>query len=343
MPSVTVGDSSISIHQFQSALQVSTLFLRHISRFDPPVDSRLTLRTLLQSLDDRWQLLQEVGDKQPAEYSNRVRRELSNLAKDPGYELFKRIAADLKKPFDWKHRLLEASGKALEQVRLCVHEWGGAKAKARLSSLRALPIHCETTGDEQTIYFFDREKTRLVVRPGSLKLMLFECTNLEFSFFHEYLSHFFPSWSLDKEEVSEGFLFALEFEWYQHTNTPFDDELLEVLWNERLRRGDRGHYRLGQWLLRRRCTGVQDCFGTFLLEWVAQWSEHRESVHEDVISQLSGIANRITSRFTIRPKDMKLLDLLRDILCAQCSQGDWNLNTMRSQFAAALQPYGVPK
>lgn len=343
MSTVTTGDESIKIHQFQAALQLSSLFLHHVSQFDPAADSDLTQSVLLENLDERWQLLEKLGDRPPEEYSKRLRKELRNLVNDPGHGLFKGVITDLEKPFDWHHRLLELSERALEQVQHCVQLWGGPKAKARLPYLRPLPIHCETGGNDEAKYFFDREETRLLVRPGSLKLMLLECMILEFSFFHEYLSHFFPPWEQDVEEISEGFLFALEFEWYMSTSTPFDDNLLDMLWRHRLGGPDRAYYRLGQWLLRRRCEGAHDCFNRFLLEWVAGWPDYPESLHQDLISQLAGISRRMISRFVLRSKELKTLDLLEHMICEGCPTGVWNLKHTRTQFAHALEAYGIPK
>jgi hypothetical protein len=343
MPRVTVGDNSIPIHQFQAALHVSFLFLEHLPQFDPPDDSNVTQSTLLENLDERWQLLNKLGDQPPEKYSERLQGELRNIVNDPGHGLFKNVVAGLENPFNWQNQLLAISERALQQVQECVLKWGGPKARARVSHLQPLPIHCETTGDDQAKYFFDREEMRLLVRPGSLKLMLLECMILEFSLFHEYLSHFFPPWKQDREEISDGFLFALEFEWYLSSNTLFDDELFEMLWRPRLGGRGREYYRQGQWLLRRRCERSQDCFGRFLLEWVAAWPEYPDSLHLDLMSQLSGIVKRMISRFALPPKYLKTIDILHAVLCEGCLKGRWNLNHVTNEFAQALAAYGVPK
>ena len=339
MPRVSVGDDSIRIRQFQAALQVSAVFLEHLVRLGPPSAAP---QTLFENLNERWRLLHSLGDQPANVYADKMRRELPNLFDYPGHELLRSVVTDLEKPFDWKHRLLTVNNLALEQVRQCVHEWGGPKAEARVSRLKPRSIHCETTGDLDTKFFFDREADRLLVRPGYLTPLLSECMILEFSLFHEYLSHCFPCWVEDREEVSEGFLFALGFEWYLSTNSSFDDDLLEQVWRSRLGEQGREYFRVGQWLLRRPCDGLNLCFNRFLLEWVAVWREYPEDLHLDLISELVGVAKRAVSRFASSGKRNKTLEIFGQLLCGGCEGSDWNLEDIVGRLAEALQSYDVP-
>src|SRR5207244_13305444 len=120
-------------------------------------------------------------------------------------------------------RLGQVNQKAQDGMRECINAWGGKKAKKRVKQLALLPLHCETAGKDETESFFERAQSRILIRVGSPEIILLECLVLEFTLFHEYLSHAFPTWSKDVEEISEGCLFALEFEWLHSKYTMFDN------------------------------------------------------------------------------------------------------------------------
>lgn len=337
MARITWGDDSIRTRLFRTALQLSTLFLRYIRDFDP-AGSELSPLTLLEMLDKRWQLLADHGDQLPEGYCQAIRADLLSFTDKPGYSVFRKIREELGNGFSCDQRLLDVNDRAFEEVGKCVRKWGGPKAKNRFLHLRPISVHCETAENDGTEIFFDREDRRLLVRSGPLRLLLLECIVLEFSFFHEYLSHSFPLWGEDQEEFSEGFLFALEFDWFQFSYTPIDFDLLQRLWHSRLDR-NRHTLRCGQWFLRR-CESSPNCARRFLLEWVASWPDYPRDLHADLMSQLLGFANKVGSRLGgLRKKDEKVLESLTRLLCTPCRQAKWDLNATSHNLADVLKEY----
>jgi hypothetical protein len=199
----------------------------------------------------------------------------------------------------------------------CIKEWGGPKARKRAGKLAEIPLLCKTGDKEQMEFSFERANGCISIRTGSAEGLFLECMLLQFSLFHEYLSHAFPTWSKDIAEISEGFLFRLEFEWLESRYTLFDNDLLYELWSTRLAK-ERGSFNTARWLLKR-CRPSVDCMHKFLLEWAGGWQDFQEADHLDLLSQLKGVYNKIGSGFGhTTPKALQTLKVLDQALCEPC-------------------------
>jgi hypothetical protein len=333
MSEVTWGDDSIRIRLFQTATRAAAHFYGAVAATaagDPAKH--------LEDLNKRWLLLE--GDQTVIEYERSLQNELLRLAGEP---VFDHIRTELGKTFAYDQRLWDVNKRALEEVRKCVTAWGGTKAKKRVKQLKLLPLHFESTDQEQTQFFFERSAKRILGRAGSQELLLRECMILEFSFFHEYLSHAFPAWPKDVEPVSEGLLFALEFDWFESEYTVLDNDLLLKVWQQRLE-PERRSFWLGRWLLKR-CAS-RDCVRKFLLEWVAGWDDFEEDENLDLMSQLQGVyaktGNKLGGKL-LSAKHLQTQKLLDAALCDRCDQGTWDIRKIRAELAVALGTYDPRK
>jgi hypothetical protein len=344
MSSVTWGDDELPIRVFQIALRLSTHFLTRIEPLQPTDGSDLGPIDLLTLIDNELQnACAGLRDKPYEAYRVEMRKRLKILSAGESYQQIVRgMAADLDAPFECEKRLLELNRRGLEMVKRCVEKWGGEEAQGRASELKPLRLHCETPMEASPILFFDRRKKGLLLRAGSTKDVLWEGIILQFSLFHEYLSHYFPTWTEDHEEISEGYLFAVEWEWFQSEYLPFDIDLLQHQWNTRLQ-ANRPRFRFAQWLLRRQCPERRECAARFLLEWVAGWRNFPKALHDDLSSQISGVANKLLTRMVkFRPKDEALLRRLEDVICSSCGTGKWEFPSVRDELAKALEAFAPP-
>jgi hypothetical protein len=329
MSRVTWGDDSIRIRLFQTALRISAHFYDAVNHADWGGNKNLLQH--LEDLNKRWLILSQGQEYRVDQYPGVM---VNELLPWQGQPIFDHIRVELAKPFAYEARMWQVNQSALNAARACINAWGGAKAKERIKQLALLPLHGEKTGDDDTQFSFDRADPRILIGAGSPEMMLMECMLLEFSLFHEYLSHAFPSWSKDSLEISEGFLFALEFEWLQSEYSLFDYDLALKLWHPRLEK-ERDSFRTAQWLFRR--CGSYECVKKFLLEWVAGWGDFPEADHADLLSQLKGAYNKIGSKFgKLTPKSQKILKVLDGVLCGPCPNGPWNIKKMKDLLGAAL-------
>lgn len=332
MSRVTWGDDTLRIRLFKTATRLSTHFYDATaqSSSDAPLDD-------VEELNRRWLLLK--GDKAIGDYEQLLEKELLPLE---GQAPFDHIRTELAKPFEHDDRIWELNRRALTQVRECIETWGGLKAKKRIHKLKLLPLRLVSTDAEQTRFFFERSEPRILIRVGSERLLLRECLILEFSLFHEYLSHAFPNWSKDVEPVSEGWLFALEFDWFESQYTLRDIELLRAVWHRRFAR-DRRSFWAGMWLLKR-CHS-RDCVRKFLLEWVAGWDDFDEDDNLDLLSQLQGVYSKSTYKFGGKSPDKvsEMLTLLESTLCGGCPKGTWDIHEMAEKLSSALGVYDPSK
>jgi hypothetical protein len=330
---VTWRDDLMRTRLFKAATRVSAHFYEAADRTTEESQSA----EQVERLNQRWQMVADT-DRTVAEYVERFEKELLVLK---GEAIFDHIRTQLAKPFACEERLSHLNKKALEQARKCATAWGGTRAKRRVKELKALPLHVESTAQEQTKISFERQSERephILTRAGSPKLLLYECMILEFSLFHEYLSHAFPSWQKDVEEISEGWLFALEFDWFESQYTLLDDELLESVWQGRFGKDRRG-FRAGRWLLKR-CKS-RDCVRKFLLEWVAGWDGAHESDNLDLLSQLQGVYVKAGRKFGVQKssKRLKTLEILDASLCSGCEGGVWDIADMTKKLRTSLDAY----
>jgi hypothetical protein len=338
---VTWGAPSIRTRRFEAALRVSTSFRGHLYQDEPPAGAGSGQHALWEQLHARWQTLQEAGDRSSDEYCERIANSL-DIIDGAGETLFKGMAKELRTSASSKPLVQKISQQAFEDVEQCVQQWGGPKAKARLKALKALPVHCETHGEADTKLFFDRDNHKIVLRVGSHPLLLLQCMTLHFSFFHEYLSHLFPSWTADEEEISEGFLLALEFSWFEANNTPFEAELLGTAWAPFRSRNATTALSAALWLFHR-CDASPHCAKALMLEWVASWSDNGGRLNQRLTSQLIGLSNKLISRFDNRHKEKLTKRLIDSNLCAGCKDRAWNLPQLSTRCASILESYRMPK
>lgn len=334
MPNVAWDDDSIRIRLFQTAVRTSAHFYDAIASVMLPEGEGLFEQ--LEELHNRWLSLTRRQECEASEYPAVMQSELLPLR---GHPIFDYIRTELGKPFECAVRLEDINQKALNEALACIKEWGGPKARRRAGKLTAIPLLCKTGEKEQMEFSFERADGHILIRTGSAEGLLLECMLLQFSLFHEYLSHAFPAWSKDVEEISDGFLFRLEFEWLESEYTLFDNDLLYKLWSGRLAK-ERGAFDTARWLLRR-CKSSLVCVQKFLLEWTGSWQDFQEADHLDLLSQLKGIYNKIGSRFgKTTPKGLETLKILDRALCEPCSKGQWNIKKMKDLLESELTKYG---
>jgi len=257
-------------------------------------------------------------------------------AADP---VFARLSTQLSEKFDPNARLTEINKVALQQAKDCVEAWGGKKALARLNSLKLLPLKCGSTNQERTEFYFNRGRSpSITIRVGSPETILEDCMVLEFSLFHEYLSHAFPNWEADQSAISEQWLLALEMDWFVKKYTVFDSTLLSGVWDSRTGPS----YKAAQWFLKR-CSN--ECVHKFLLEWVAAWRSNTDDTNIDLLAQFKGVAKKTATLFGNAPseKQASTLDLLEEILCGPCEEGEWDHRAMKDRLAEELVRYGAPR
>jgi hypothetical protein len=332
MSVVTSGDDSKRVRLFRTAVRVAAHFYDAVARNPGAQTSRSPSH--LEELNKRWLLLR--GDQTVVGYEQSLQKELLPLQGEP---VFDHIRGELSKPFLCDQRLGHVNQSALDEVRRCVHDWGGPRAQKHVQQLKLMPLHLESTDHEHTQFFYERSQKRILVRAGSPEVLLRECMILEFSLFHEYLSHAFPAWSKDVEPISEGWLLALEFEWFESQFTFEDNDLLLKVWHHRLEKEHRSFW-AGRWLLGR--CGSRECVRKFLLEWIGGWDAVDVNDNLDLLSQLRGVYSKAGHRLggRISSKQKKTLEILDEVLCGPCSTGSWNIKDMRNRLAAALRAYG---
>jgi hypothetical protein len=329
MSRVIWGDDSIRVRLFQTAFRISAHFYDAIDHAE--WGGNKSLLQHLEDLNKRWLTVAAGEEYRIDQYPDVMANE---LLPSRGQPIVDHIRIELSKTFAGDARIWQINQRALNAARACIDAWGGTKAKQRMGELDLLPLHGEKTGDDDTQFSFDRTGPFILIGAGSHEMMLLECMLLEFSLFHEYLSHAFPSWSKDSPEISEGFLFALEFEWLQSQYTLFDNDLAFKVWHRRLEK-ERDSFRTAQWLFRR--CGSDVCVKRFLLEWVARWGDFSQEDHEDLLSQLKGAYNKLGSRFgKFSSKSQKILKALDMVLCDPCPDGPWNIKKMKDLLGDAL-------
>jgi hypothetical protein len=328
------GDTSIRTRQLQAAVRVAVSFQEHLHSLDVSAETQSAQYKAWQKLNNLWLNLKDDGDRSPDEYCNTIRQSLEAID-GFGEDLFQKIAQDLRRSVEYDTLILRIMQQAVGEAHQCVEAWGGPKAKARARHLRPLPVHGITSDSGDTKLFFDRDQRHVELRAGAHPTLLGQSLVLHFSFFHEYLSHVIPSWTKDQEAISEGFLFAAEFSWFEARNSVFESEMLAEVWQPVLA-ANREPYKVGQWLLKR-CVPL--CVEGFFLEWVAEWETLQESLYLDLVSQFTGISKKTSSRFVDPLKEQNTQELLRKALCGGCTSKVWDLRQLGESLTRIFDPY----
>jgi hypothetical protein len=291
-----------------------------------------------KQITGRWDVLQ--GDKPIPEIVSDLSNEFLSRTGIPFYDS---IRSAFVGPYDYQAQFQKLNKIGFEQARECITDWGGKKADKRFQSLKPLPLYCETTDAATTVLSFDRANHRIIVQPGEADKLIQDCRLIEFSFFHEYLSHAFPNWRKDQYALSEGWLLALEIYWFEETYTHIDTELLTQIWLERLTQPGREDYFLARRLLNR-CES-KTCVRRFLLEWVAAWRSLNSEDCEDLVTLFLGVANKAGSRLggLMSPKRQATLSKLDEVLCSPCKNSSWKIKKMRHLLEKELDRYDTPR
>jgi hypothetical protein len=334
MAQVTFADDQKKLRLLQVAVRLADHLFTALQK-DHNADDDKALNELLS----RWIHLKD--DLTVAHFVQQVHLELGPLVGQP---IFDSIRTDLSVgSYDYKARIAKLNELGFETARECVLKWGGPKAKDRLESLKLLPVHCETRGNDVTEFYYERgSKPRILAYPGATEKLLQDCVVLEFSFFHEYLSHAFPKWRLDEDRMSEGWLLALEIEWFREEYTFSDRQALLEAWLPRLGI-DKRDFHVAHWLLARCDDKV--CAKRFVLEWVADWTSNSKRENEDLLSLITGILKKAGSKLGGKQskKNAALRQLLDDQICGPCAESSWQINKIRDALEVGMDPYDAPK
>jgi hypothetical protein len=261
-----------------------------------------------------------------------------------GQPIFDSIRTELSRSdYDYKVRIARLNELGFETALTCIQKWGGPKANHRLKSLKLLPVHCETLGNDVTELYYERSsKPKILVYPGSPEKLLQDCVLLEFSFFHEYISHAFPNWKSDEDRLSEGWLLALEIEWFREEFTFSDRQTLVESWLPRLGE-DKRDFHVAHWLLARCEDKV--CAKKFILEWVADWTSNAQGDNDDLLSLITGVMKKAGFRLGGKQskKDAATRQLLDEQICGPCADSSWKINKIRDILETEMELYDTPK
>lgn len=323
-------DDSIRVRMFKAALGICKHYSDAIS--NEPIDQEAMEH--FETLCKRWGFI-DGADLSLKQCLAEMQKQLIPEAAD---SVFAQLSTRLSEKFDPNARLTAINKVALQQAKDCIQAWGGKEALARVKSLKLLPLKCESTNKDGTELYFNRGRNPSIsIRAGHPSTMLKDCMVLEFSLFHEYLSHAFPNWEADESAISEQWLLALEMDWFEKKYMVFDSTLLSDVWDSRT-----GHaFKAAQWFLKR-CSN--ECVHKFLLEWVATWRSNAEETNVDLLAQFKGVAKKTAIAFGNAPsaKQKGTLDLLHELLCGPCERGKWDHRAMRDRLAEELTRYGAP-
>jgi|GEM_PF-6712660 len=259
MALITLADDQKKLRLLQVGVRVADHLFTALQQ-DHSADDEKALAEILS----RWIHLK--GDLTVVGLVEQIHTELSPLAGQP---IFDSVRNQLNRAeYDYKARIAKLNELGFDTTQKCIQKWGGPKAKARGQQLSILPVRCETRGNAETeLYYLRGREPSIDLYPGNTDKLLQECLLLEFNFFHEYLSHAFPDWKTDDDRLSEGWLLALEIEWFKEEYTFLDRQTLIDAWLPRLGK-DKRNFHVAEWLIGRCDNKV--CAKKFMLEWVAE-------------------------------------------------------------------------
>ncbi len=173
-----------------------------------------------------------------AAYTSHVRKSLRSvqdgfLSDRPQVQSVLHLVAD--SIVDWKDdsdledHLNSLNKTGFDLATFCVSKWGGPRAKARLDSLSPLALELIQNHQTGVTYTYCMSSGGPVFLAfGKPNGALLSYLNLEFYFFHEYLSHIFPRWDDRAREFSEGYLFSVAH-WSSVAFSPTASKV--VVWN----------------------------------------------------------------------------------------------------------------
>jgi hypothetical protein len=335
MDDVSFKDDSKKMRLLQVALRISDHFSKAAASLTGDDLERRDIH--LDELTARFKLLD--GDH---EVSGFVEAFHSELKPREGTNLFDAIRSDLRQPYEYEQRLWELNTIALEEAKKCLATWGGPKAQRLAKTLKPLRICCESSDTQHTQLYFDRTAhTQIKLCPGKREMLLQDCMLLEFSFFHEYISHAFPNWQLDNSHLSEGWLLALEMDWFQNEYFFADAAVLGEVWHRRLGVENR-QYQIGRWLLTRCDDRI--CVRRFLLEWLASWATIAIDENLNLLSLLIGAVEKAGFKLQRHGsgKQQKTVEVLSSLLCDPCPSSGWKYRRMSQLLQLELSKYDPP-
>jgi hypothetical protein len=333
MVQVTLADDQKKLRLLQVGVRVADHLFSALQQ-DHTADDENALAEVLT----RW--LHLKGDLTVVEFVQQIHTELFPLAGQP---IFDSVRSQLSRDeYDYKARIAKLNELGFETAQRCIHKWGGPKARARGKQLRVLgvlPVRCETRGNVETeLYYLRGKKPSIDLYPGNTDKLLHECLLLEFNFFHEYLSHAFPNWEADDDRLSEGWLLAIEIEWFKEEYTFLDRHSLLEAWLPRLG-VDKRDFQVGSWLLGRCDNKI--CAKRFMLEWVADWNANSKDVSADLVSQMFGVMKKSGSKLYGKKsaKNKGTEKVLDSQICDPCAKSYWKINKIRDILEKELDRY----
>jgi hypothetical protein len=336
MVQVTLADDQKKLRLLQVGVRVVDHLFTALQQDHSADDEKA-----LADVRSRW--IHLTDDLTVAEFVLQMHTELFPLAGQP---IFGSVRSQLNGDgYDYKARIAKLNELGFETAQKCIHKWGGPKARARAQELRAsgiLPVRCETRGNAETeLYYLRGKKPSIDLYPGNTDKLLQDCLLLEFNFFHEYLSHAFPNWKADDDCLSEGWLLALEIEWFKEEYTFLDRQSLLDAWLPRTG-VDKRDFQVASWLLGRCDNKV--CAKKFMLEWVADWNANRQDDNADLVGQIFGAMKRSGSKLhgKQRGKGKETQKVLDSQICGPCPKSSWKINKIRDVLEKELDRYDKP-
>ncbi len=333
MSHVTLADDQKKLRLLQVGVRVADHLFTALQQDHSADDD-----TVIEEVRDRWGRLK--GDLTVVEFVQKIYAELFSLDGQPIFaSVRKQLSSD---GYDYKGRISELNQLGFATAQKCIQKWGGPKARARGEELRVLgvlPVRCETRGNAETeLYYIRGKKPSIDLYPGDTDKLLQDCLLLEFSFFHEYLSHAFPIWEADDDRLSEGWLLALEIEWFKEEYTFLDRQALLDAWLPRIG-VDKRDFQAASWLLGRCENKV--CAKKFMLEWVAGWNANEQDDNADLVSQIFGAMKKSGSKlYGKQPnKGKETQKVLDSENCGPCAKSSWKINKIRDVLEQELNRY----
>jgi hypothetical protein len=296
-----------------------------------------------------WSCILRHSVTDSASLREKIAAELAYRASNPVHAsygpCYRRLLELYSKPFVDTAELLNRLNKAAHATfQDCVAKWGTADAKTRAGDICLCGIRLESLSEGGIIsenrrsdVHYERDPHEILLRVGRPDFVLEECLSLPFSFFHEYVSHAFPFWSSDNDLVSDGLLFALEFNWFDRSSSDSEAQFLTHVWAGRPGISTL-QFGLARWYLNQ-CPDPR-CFARFLLQWTADWNSFEDDYHEDFLALLEGGANRLRQGTRLTPDRAKMLrDDIQKTFCCQCNKETLSLQGLFTQLQEIIERF----
>jgi hypothetical protein len=336
------------LFHFEAALQLATCFWETYSVWQAPSSEDGILK-FWREISDMWSSILRYSVTDLAGLREKVAAELAYRASNPVHAsygpCYTRLLELYSQPFaDTTELLNRVNQTAHAAFQECVANWGTADATTRADKIGLCGIRLESLSegglippDRRSDVHYYRDSHEILLQVGRPAFALEECLSLPFSFFHEYLSHAFPFWSSDNDLVSDGLLFALEFNWFDRSSSDCEAQFLAHVWT-----GNSGvstlQFGLARWYLNQ-CPDSK-CFARFLLQWTADWDSFDDDHHEDFMALLEGGAKRLRHGSNLSPDRARVLrEGIQEIFCNQCDDKTLSLQALFDRLQETIERF----